>query len=48
MERVRINDVSSVAGLEKVLNRIIDKLNENDEYNAKVEEYNKGLIEKGE
>ena len=46
MERVKFNEVSSAAGLEKVLNRIIDRLNENDEYNELVDKHNEGLIDK--
>ena len=48
MERVRMNEVSSAMDVAKALNRIIEKINESDEYNKVVEEYNDGLIEKGD
>lgn len=48
MEHVRMSEVSSAMGVAKTFNRIIDKINESDEYNARVEEHNEGLIEKGD
>ena len=48
MEHVKMSDVNSDMEVAKQFNRIIDKLNENDEYNELVEKHNEGLIEKGE
>jgi ABC-type amino acid transport substrate-binding protein len=47
MERVRENEVNTVEEVAKAFNRIIDKINENDEYNKLVDEHNDGLIKKG-
>ncbi len=47
MEKVRSGEVDTPEEVEKVLNMIIDKINENDDYNKTVEKYN-GEIEKGD
>lgn len=46
MERVRISDVDTPMEAAKVFNRLIDRMNENDEYNEAVEDYNGALVKK--
>lgn len=47
MEHVRIGEVDTPEEIAKALNKIIDKLNDNDKYNKSVDEYNDELAEKG-
>ncbi len=47
LRRVRAGEVDTPEEVAKAINRVIDVLNKNDEYNAEVDAYNDGLIEKG-
>lgn len=43
MERVTESETSNFPEVTKALNMLIDRQNENDAYNAEVEEYNKSV-----
>ncbi|KKN43345.1 hypothetical protein LCGC14_0704020 [marine sediment metagenome] len=47
MERVSFSETDTFGEVNKILNLLIDAHNENEAYNAEVEEYNKSL-EKGD
>ena len=43
MQRVSFSETDTFAEVNKVLNMLIDRQNENEAYNAEVEEYNKSI-----
>ena len=47
MKRVSLSETDTFVEVNKVLNILIDRQNENEQYNAEVEKYNKSL-EKGD
>ena len=48
LERVRRCDVDSPVEMEKVLNRIIDQLNENEKHNDAIDSYNEQVVTENE
>ena len=48
MQRVSFSETDTFAEVNKVLNMLIDRQNENEAYNAEVEEYNKSIEKKGD
>lgn len=43
MQRVSFSETDTFAEVNKVLNMLIDRQNENEAYNAEVEKYNKSI-----
>lgn len=47
LRRVRAGEVDTPEEVAKAINRVIDVINKNDDYNAEVDKYNAEAIEEG-